>query len=75
VLAHIGGLPVEEALRAGPGILAGAGALAAVWRARLARGGASAPAAQGRWRGRRSAARGVTERGPAAQASVETSAP
>jgi hypothetical protein len=35
VLAHIGGLPIEEALWASPGLLLGAGALAASWRARL----------------------------------------
>jgi hypothetical protein len=34
VLAHIAGVPVEEALFATPGRLVGAGAFAAQWRAR-----------------------------------------
>jgi hypothetical protein len=42
VLAHIGGLPLEEALWASPGLLLGAGALAHSWRARLARARADA---------------------------------
>jgi hypothetical protein len=72
VLAHIGGLPVEEALRAGPGVLVGAGALAHLWRTRMARGGAGAR----RWPGRRgSASPGVAAGVPAAQARTETSAP
>jgi hypothetical protein len=37
VLAHIGGVPIEEALWAGPGLLLGAGALAHTLRVRLAR--------------------------------------
>jgi hypothetical protein len=42
VLAHIGGLPIEEALWASPGLLLGAGMLAHSWRARLARARAGA---------------------------------
>jgi hypothetical protein len=37
VLAHVAGLPIEEALPAAPALLAGAGMIAGYLRARVAR--------------------------------------
>ena len=46
VLAHIAGVPVEEALFATPGLLVGAGAFAAQWRARRSGTGTQGAAAE-----------------------------
>ena len=46
VLAHIAGVPVEEALFATPGLLAGAGAFAMNWRARRSGTGTEGAAAE-----------------------------
>jgi hypothetical protein len=46
VLAHIAGVPVEEALFATPGLLAGAGAFAMNWRARRSGNGTEGAAVE-----------------------------